>query len=78
MAKNKQKTALIKEVQEELGGSYAEIESVVDSQFNFIRTTLEAGYFNSVRMPYFGRFMVNPYRLQKLNVALASNRKPKK
>ena len=78
MAKNKHKAELIQEVQEELGGTHAEIESVVNSQFIFIKKTLEAGHFNSVRMPYFGRFMVNPYRLRKLNIAMATNRKSKK
>lgn len=77
MANNKLKSELIKEVQKELGGSYSEIESVVESQFQFIKYTIEKGLFNSVRMPYFGRFKVNPYRLQKLNVALAKNRKNK-
>ena len=77
LAKNKLKSELIKEVQKELGGSYSEIESVVESQFQFIKYTIEKGLFNSVRMPYFGRFKVNPYRLQKLNVALAKNRKNK-
>lgn len=77
LANNKLKSELIKEVQKELGGSYSEIESVVESQFQFIKYTIEKGLFNSVRMPYFGRFKVNPYRLQKLNVALAKNRKNK-
>ena len=75
MAKNKLKIEIIKEVQKELEGNYSEIESVVESQFEFIRYTIEKGLFNSVRMPYFGRFKVNPYRLQKLNVALATHRK---
>jgi len=77
LAKNKLKLELIKEVQKELGGSCSEIESVVESQFQFIKYTIEKGLFNSVRMPYFGRFKVNPYRLQKLNLALAKNRKNK-
>lgn len=72
LAKNKLKQEVIKEIQAELGGSVQEIESVVESQFNFIKQTMERGLFDSVRLPYFGRFKVNPYRLRKLNIAVAT------
>jgi nucleoid DNA-binding protein len=75
--KNKIKHNIIQEIQKELGGSYDEIESVVESQFDFVKYTIEKGLFNSIRLPYFGRFLVNPYRLKKLNIELAKNRKSK-
>jgi nucleoid DNA-binding protein len=66
--RNKIKAEIIKTVKDELGGSTTEIESVVESQFQFIAYTMSKGLFDSVRMPYFGRFKVNPYRLRKLNL----------
>lgn len=72
LAKNKLKQEIVKELQAELGGSIQEIESVVESQFDFVKRTMEQGLFNSIRLPYFGRFKVNPYRLRKLNIAIAT------
>jgi nucleoid DNA-binding protein len=74
LGRNKLKNEIIKEIKDELGGTTAEIESVVESQFSFIAYTIGKGLFNSVRMPYFGRFRVNPYRLRKLNIALAKRK----
>jgi nucleoid DNA-binding protein len=77
LAKNKLKQEVIKEIQAELGGSMQEIESVVESQFDFIKQTMERGLFDSVRLPYFGRFKVNPYRLRRLNIAIATRNRKK-
>lgn len=77
LAKNKLKQEVIKEIQAELGGSMQEIESVVESQFEFIKQTMERGLFDSVRLPYFGRFKVNPYRLRRLNIAIATRTRKK-
>ena len=74
MAKNKLKQKVIKEIQQELGGDVSQIESVVESQFEYVAYTISKGLFNSIRLPYFGRFKVNPYRLQKLNISLAKKR----
>ena len=72
MAKNKLKYEISKEIQEELGGDLADIQQVVESQFAFVKYTIEKGLFDSVRMPYFGRFRVNPYRLRKLNISITN------
>jgi nucleoid DNA-binding protein len=68
MAKNKVKEELIAQIAEEYGYDKAEVRSIVDSQYSFLRKTIEHGAFDSVRLPYFGRFHVNPYRLHKLNL----------
>lgn len=68
MARNKTKEAIIKELAERHGYSAQEVRDVVDSQFGFLRKVVEHGAFDSVRLPYFGRFYVNPYRLHKLNL----------
>lgn len=72
MARNKIKYEVAREIQDELGGTLQDIESVIESQFDFIKYTIEKGLFNSVRMPYFGRFWVNPYRLRKLNISISN------
>lgn len=72
--RNKIKAEIIKTIKDELGGTTAEIESVVESQFQFIAYTMSKGLFDSVRMPYFGRFKVNPYRLRKLNLYKAKSK----
>lgn len=68
MAKNKVKEELIAKIAEEYGYDKAEVRSIVDSQYSFLRKVVEHGAFDSVRLPYFGRFHVNPYRLHKLNL----------
>jgi len=72
LARNKIKYEVAREIQDELGGTLQDIESVIESQFDFIKYTIEKGLFNSVRMPYFGRFWVNPYRLRKLNISISN------
>lgn len=68
MAKNALKEKLYKQLAEEYGTTVEEVRSIVESQFGFLRKTMEAGAFDSVRIPFFGRFYVNPYRLHKLNL----------
>lgn len=68
MAKNPTKDKLCKQLAEEYGTSAEEIRNIVDSQFAFLRKVIEHGAFDSVRIPMFGRFHVNPYRLHRLNL----------
>lgn len=78
MAANKLKDKLYKKLAEEYGTTVEEIRSIVDSQFEFLRKTIEHGAFNSVRIPFFGRFYVNPYRLHKLNIEKVHKNSKKK
>jgi nucleoid DNA-binding protein len=55
------------EIAKELGISPSLVQKMVRSQFEFVKTTMEKGEFETVRLPYFGKFMVKPYRLQKVN-----------
>ena len=68
MAINKLKEKLYSKLADEFGTTVDEIRSIVESQFVFLRKTIEHGAFDSVRMPMFGRFHVNPYRLHRLNL----------
>lgn len=75
MPNNKLKDKLYKQLAEEYGTSVEEIRSIVESQFTFLRKTIERGAFDSVRIPMFGRFYVNPYRLHKLNLTRVQKNK---
>lgn len=72
---NKVKREICIEIVEENGGSLDEIENIVESQFEFLRKTMERGDFSQVRMPYLGKFYVKPQRLYKLNHAIITRRK---
>ena len=76
MAKNKFKHGIYKEMSSEDGGSIQEIDSIVESALEFTKKTIEKGEFSQVRLPYFGKFHVNPIRLQKLNHEVLQRRKP--
>lgn len=75
MAANPLKNKLCKQLAEEYGTSAEEIRQIVDSQFAFLRKTIEHGAFDSVRIPMFGRFYVNPYRLHRLNLTRVKKNK---
>ena len=75
MATNPLKNKLCKQLAEEYGTSAEEIRSIVDSQFLFLRKVIEHGAFDSVRIPMFGRFHVNPYRLHRLNLTRVQKKK---
>ena len=72
---NKIKKEICLEIVEENGGSLAEIQDIVESQFKFLCQTMEKGEFSQVRMPYLGKFYVKPRRLYNLNNALTKRRK---
>ena len=43
------------------------IEEVVYYQFKFVSNVIKKGLFESVRLPYLGKFHVNPNRIKYLN-----------
>ena len=78
MAKNALKDKLYKQLAEEYGTTVEEVKLIVESQFSFLRKTIEQGAFDSVRIPMFGRFHVNPYRLHRLNLTRVTKNTKKK
>ena len=42
------------------------IEEIVNHQFKFVESVMKKGDFDSVRLPYFGLFSVNPKRVKYL------------
>ena len=46
--------------------SLQKVEDIINSQFKFIEKTMKKGKFESVRLPYFGVFSVNPNRVKHI------------
>jgi nucleoid DNA-binding protein len=44
-----------------------EVKSMVDSQFKFIKEIIEEGEFDTIRLPYFGKFTVDLGRVKHIN-----------
>ena len=40
------------------------VENIVNSQFKFVSKKMRDGKFESIRLPYFGKFSVNEKRLK--------------
>ena len=43
------------------------IERIVLHQFKYVSKIMKEGNFESIRLPYFGKFSVNPNRVKHLN-----------
>lgn len=68
MAKrNEVKQQIYREIAKETGATINEIEQCVETQFAFIEQTIKKGEFDTIRLPYLGKFTVNPKRVQNLN-----------
>ena len=42
----------------------SEIEAIIEYQFSYVATIMKEGKFESIRLPRFGKFSVNPGRLK--------------
>ena len=42
------------------------IEKIINYQFKYIEKIMKQGKFETVRIPYFGKFSVNPNRVKHL------------
>jgi len=65
--RNEVKQEIYREIAKESGGTMQEIEKCVEAQFQFIERIMKRGEFDTVRMPYLGKFTVKPGRLKMLN-----------
>ena len=43
------------------------IEEIVNHQFKYVTKIMKAGKFESIRLPYFGKWSVNPNRVKHIN-----------
>ena len=44
--------------------SLSKVEEIIKHQFKFVEKIMKKGDFESVRLPYFGKFSVNPKRVK--------------
>ena len=44
-----------------------EVESIVNSQFKFVKDIIGIGDFDTMRLPYFGKWSVNKNRVKHIN-----------
>tara|TARA_R110000851_G_scaffold101379_1_gene217519 strand:+ start:289 stop:507 length:219 start_codon:yes stop_codon:yes gene_type:complete len=45
----------------------SKIEKLVSHQFKYIEKIMKEAKFEAVRLPYFGKFSVNPKRVEHIN-----------
>jgi len=43
------------------------VEDIINSQFKFVEKIMKEGDFDSIRLPYFGKFSVHPNRVKHIN-----------
>ncbi len=43
------------------------VEQIVNHQFKFVEKIMKEGKFEMIRLPYFGKFSVNPNRVKHIN-----------
>ena len=49
------------------GLSLKMVEQIIDAQFKFVTTVMKQGKFSTIRLPYFGKFIVNKNRVKHIN-----------
>ena len=45
----------------------SKIEKMINHQFKYIEKIMKKGDFETIRLPYFGKFSVNPNRVKHIN-----------
>ncbi len=45
----------------------SKIEQIVNYQFKYVEKIMKEGKFETIRLPYFGKFSVNPKRVEYIN-----------
>lgn len=62
MAKNKK--MIIQLLATKYNLSLQKVQEIVNHQFKFVEKTIKKGDFDSIRLPYFGKWSVNPNRVK--------------
>ena len=58
---------IIEHLANKYGLSFEEVEDIINHQFKFVSDVIEKGDFDTVRLPYFGKFTVNKNRVKHIN-----------
>lgn len=72
--KNDLELIICREISKEIGAPVEEVMSIVRTQSKYVTHIIEHSGFESVSLPYLGKFIVKPERLQKLNESEANKR----
>ena len=72
MSKNKK--IIIQTLATKYNLSLSKVEKIVKHQFKFVEKIMKKGDFESIRIPYFGKFSVNPNRVKHIT-NLVKNKK---
>jgi hypothetical protein len=65
---------ICREISKEIGAPVEEIMSIVRTQSKYTTYMMEHSGFETVSLPYLGKFHVKPGRLKKLNESMANRR----
>jgi len=63
----KDKKAIIQILATKYNLPLQKVEQIVNHQFKFVEKIMKEGKFEMVRLPYFGKFSVNPNRVKHIN-----------
>ena len=47
--------------------STKQVQEIIEHQFKYVSKIMRKGDFDTVRLPYFGKFVVNPKRVKHIN-----------
>jgi nucleoid DNA-binding protein len=61
-----EKKAIIQKIATKYNIPLQIVEEIISHQFKFVSKIINKGKFDSVRLPYFGRFHVNKNRLKHI------------
>lgn len=65
---------ICREISKEIGAPLEEVMSIVRMQSKYVTRIMEFSLFESVSLPYLGKFLVKPGRLINLNKTMAEKR----
>ena len=71
----KDKKVIIHKLATKYNLSLTRIEKIVEHQFKFVTDIMKIGDFKTIRLPYFGKFSVNPKRVEYINELKNKNEK---
>lgn len=63
----KDKKAIIQTIATKHNLPLQKVEQIVSHQFKFVEKIMKEGKFEMIRLPYFGKFSVNPNRVKHIN-----------
>lgn len=65
MAKDKQ--VIIYYLANKYNMPLSKVEQILSHQFKYVEKIMKEGKFETIRLPYFGKFSVNPNRVEYIN-----------